>query len=129
MTKRKCTKQHLKEQNAQAPDVNSLVVRDLFDNFVRVIAWSACLTSPCSFILRLRTYSCCKSKITQTNVELVIFNKYVFWLDVSMHNFTLVNAFKGLNKLCKDFARLFFIKMASWSYFHKVPQISKRIKR
>lgn len=92
MRERKSTEKHLEKEDAKAPDVNSLVVRNLLDDFVRIVARCACLASSSSLILRPGTHSCRQSKITETNLKIIVLDKYVLRLDVSMHYALFVNS-------------------------------------
>lgn len=86
MVEREASEEHLVEEDTEAPHVAPLIVRQLFDDFVTVVARSASL--PCSRLLVVwkRTVSSCKTEVGEAYFEFIIFDEDVLWLDVSMHH-------------------------------------------
>lgn len=121
------SKEHLKEENPKTPDVNPLIIGYLVNNLVGVVARRTSLTVASALKLWLRSHSGSQTKVTKTDVKLVVLNKYVLWFDVAVHDLAAVNSLEGVDQLNEDLARIVLREMASWLDFHEVPEICEGV--
>ena len=89
--------EHLEQQHAHAPDVDSLVVGLLYSDLVAVVAGRACLADPLAVVRVAKPGG--QPKVTDADVEVRAFNQNVLRLDIAMHDAFFVDDDERLDHL------------------------------
>lgn len=126
MRERQRAEQHLKEQHAEAPNVNTLIVWQLADDLVRVVTRSTRLASPGSLVLGLGPCARGETEVADAHFEVLALDENVLRLDIAMHDAPGVDALEGVDKLREDLARILLVEVAPRLDLHEVPEVGQR---